>query len=98
LHHRSVEDVLSGTRRMGTALARRLEGKQLRAVLGFECGARTRPFLGDEATLAENLELQRLLPDADAWIGMMPWGEIYPTGSRPGFHNYSYPLLALAEP
>ena len=97
LHHRTVEDVLSGAQNMGRSLCARLAGKKVRAVLGFECGARTRPFLGDQATQDENLALQGQLGPADAWIGMMPWGELYPVASRPAFHNYSYPLLAIAE-
>jgi hypothetical protein len=25
------------------------------------------------------------------------WGELFPVGGRPGFHNYTYPLLALTD-
>lgn len=96
LHHRTAEDVLDGARAMGESLARRLGQRKARAVLGYECGARTRPFLGDEATLAENVELQRKLA-ADAWLGMMPWGELLPVAGKPAFHNYSYPLLVLTD-
>jgi hypothetical protein len=97
LHHRTVEDVLLGARRMGQDLKARLNGKRPRAALGFECGARTGPFLGSEATLAENLELQQTLGDGVAWLGMMPWGELFPTGGKPSFHNYSYVVLVLAD-
>jgi hypothetical protein len=97
LYHRTVDDALSGADRMGKELVQRLAGKQLRAVLGFECGGRTRPFLGTEATNAENRALQASVgPDAE-WAGVICWGELFPVGSKPGFHNYTFPLLALAE-
>jgi hypothetical protein len=97
LYHRTVDDALSGAERMGKELVRRLDGKQLRAVLGFECGGRTRPFLGTEATNAENRALQASVgPDAE-WAGVICWGELFPVGNKPGFHNYTFPLLALAE-
>jgi hypothetical protein len=97
LHHRTVEDVLEGTRRMGARLRTRLGQRPARAVFGFECGARTRPFLGDDVTLSEHLELQRAFPDCPAWLGMMPWGEVFPLGGKPTFHNYSYPMLVLTD-
>ncbi len=97
LHHRSIEEVLEGSRRMGESLAARLAGRSARAVFGFECGARTRPFLGDEATLAENLGVQRAVAGEPAWIGMFPWGELVPVAGRPAFHNYAYSLLVLAD-
>jgi hypothetical protein len=97
LHHRTIRDVLDGAKAMGDSLRQRLANRQVRAVLGFECGARTRPFLGDEATLQENVMLQNCVADGAEWIGGMFWGELYPTGNRPSFHNYSYSLLVLAE-
>ena len=97
LHHRTTADVLDGARSMGHALRQRLVGKRPRAVLGFECGARTRPFLGDAATQAENLELQQTLGADIPWAGAMVWGELFPIGDKPGFHNYTYPLLVLTE-
>jgi len=96
LHHRTVEDVLDGSRVMGEELSLRLKGRRARAVLTFECGARTSPFLGNEATLKENLALQKQL-DADAWLGMMPWGELFPVGGRPAFHNYTFPLVVFTD-
>ncbi|HMA91256.1 MAG TPA: FIST N-terminal domain-containing protein, partial [Polyangiaceae bacterium] len=97
LHHRSTQDVLDGAMRMGQALSARLRGRRVRAVLGVECGSRTRPFLGDEDTLRENLELQAAIGQDAAWLGMMAWGEIFPILGRPTFHNYSYPLLAFTD-
>ena len=97
LYHRSTAEVLEGTRRVARDLVQRLAGKRVRAVLAFECGARTAPFLGEEATLAENLELQHTLaPDAE-YAGVVVWGELFPVGGRPAFHNYTYPLLVIAE-
>jgi len=97
LYHRTIAAVLDGTRRVARDLAQRLQGKRVRAVLGFECGARTAPFLGEEATLAENLELQNILaPDAE-YTGVVVWGELFDVGGRPAFHNYTYPLLVIAE-
>ena len=97
LYHRTVEDALSGAARMTEDLRQRLAGKTLRAVLGFECGGRTRPFLGMDATNEENRLMQEQLgPDAE-WAGVICWGELFPVGDKPGFHNYTFPLLALAE-
>lgn len=97
LHHRTVEDVTNGAARMGRELRERLGARKARAVLGFECGARTQPFLGDDGTLEENLALQAALgPDA-AWLGMIPWGELVPVAGQPAFHNYAYGLLALTD-
>ncbi|MFC1641163.1 hypothetical protein ACFL5O_00530 [Myxococcota bacterium] len=61
------------------------------------CGSRARPFLGDQATLRENVDLQRTVAPEAAWLGMMAWGEIYLVAGRPTFHNYAYPLLVLSE-
>jgi hypothetical protein len=97
LHHRSTEHVLDGTLRMGEELREKLRGKTVRAALGFECGSRTRPFLGDEATLQENLALQRSVGEEAAWLGMTAWGEVFPTAGRPSFHNYSYPVVVLSD-
>lgn len=97
LHHRTVPDVLDGARQMGESLAQRLAGRKVRAALAFECGARTRPFLGDEATLRENLMLQQCVGADAEWIGGMFWGELYPIANTPTFHNYSYPLFVIAE-
>jgi hypothetical protein len=89
--------VLDGTRSAVRELAGRLAGKRVRAVLGFEGGARTTPFLGADGTLAENLELQQALaPDAD-YAGLIAWGEVFTAGGRPTVHNYAYPILAIAE-
>ena len=97
LHHRGTQDVLEGARTMGEQLRARLQGRTVRAALAFECGARTRPFLGDEATLQENLELQRAVGPGVPWMGLMAWGEIYPVAGQPTFHNYAYPVLVLTD-
>jgi hypothetical protein len=98
LQHRTIDRVLNGTREMAAELATRLAGRTPRAVLGFECAARTFPFLGEANTRAEHQGLRAdIAPDAP-WLGMMAWGEIGPCAGRPAFHNYTYPLLVLTEP
>ncbi|HTV17721.1 MAG TPA: FIST N-terminal domain-containing protein [Polyangiaceae bacterium] len=97
LYHRTVDDTLSGAARTADELAERLAGKQLRAVLGFECGGRTRPFLGMAATNEENRALQAKVGPSAEWAGVICWGELFPVGGKPGFHNYAFPLLAIAE-
>jgi hypothetical protein len=96
-HHRTVAAVTEGTARMGRELAARLNGRRPWAVLGFECGARTSPFLGDAGTLEENVALQQAVSPETPWLGMMAWGEIAPVGGTPAFHNYTYPLVVLAS-
>ncbi|AUX38193.1 MULTISPECIES: FIST signal transduction protein [Sorangium] len=97
LHHRTVDDVLASANRLVHELKARLEGKKLRAVFGFECGARTKPFLGDALTNKENLDMQAALGPEAAWAGVVCWGEIYPVAGKPVYHNYTYPVLALSE-
>jgi hypothetical protein len=97
LHHRSVEDVQQGARRMAGALRRRLEGRTVRAVLGFECGARTSLFVGEAALQRETVRLQETIAKDAPWLGLVTWGEIYPVCGVTGFHNYTYPLLALTD-
>lgn len=94
-HHRTTEDVLDGTRAMAEDLKKRAQGRQPWAVLGFECAARTTPFLGLANTLQEHDELRTAIAPAAPWIGMMAWGEIAPLGGAPAFHNYTYPLVML---
>jgi hypothetical protein len=96
LHHRIADVVLEGTTAMAGDLIARLKGRRPWAVLGFECGARTSPFLGEADTLSENLALQEAVAPRVPWLGMMAWGEIAPVGGKPAFHNYTYPLLVLA--
>jgi hypothetical protein len=96
-HHRTVQVVKDGTVAMGKSLAARLGDRPPWAVLGFECGARTAPFLGRADTLEENLALQEMVAPRSPWLGMMPWGEIAPVGDEPAFHNYAYPLVVLGQ-
>ena len=97
LHHRTTEEVLDGARRMAHGLRERLSGKRVRAIFCFECGARTKPFLGAEDTLKENLMIQEAIGAGTACVGAMFWGELFPVAGRPGFHNYSFPILAIAD-
>lgn len=97
-HRRSVAAALSGAQETAQALARQLSGRTIRAVLGFECGARTAPLLGAEEALREQeLVQQCLAPDAQ-WLGTLAWGELAPLGERTTYYNYSYPLLVIADP
>jgi hypothetical protein len=96
-HHRTASAVLDGTRVMGQGLAERLRGKRPWAALGFECGARTAPFLGIKATIREHSELREQVGCEVPWLGMMAWGEIAPSGGEPAFHNYTYPVAVLVE-
>jgi len=98
LQHRTIDQVLNGTRQMAAELSSRLSGRTPRAVLGFECAARTYPFLGEANTRAEHRELRASIAQETPWLGMMAWGEVGPCAGRPAFHNYTYPLLVLTEP
>jgi hypothetical protein len=98
LHHRTIENVLSGTEQMGRDLAQRLVGRKPWAVLGFECAARTFPFLGQSNTRNEHQQLRAAVAPEAAWLGMMAWGEIGPCAGSPAFHNYTYPLVVFTEP
>jgi len=96
-HHRTVEDVLSGTEAMAKDLAGRLSGRSPWAVLGFECAARTFPFLGPTNTRKEHEQLRGAIAPNAPWLGMMAWGEVGPSGGQAAFHNYSYPLVVFTE-
>jgi len=95
-HHRTVKVVRDGALQMARQLTDRLAGRKPWAVIGFECGARTGPFLGAAETLEENLQLQQMLAPASPWLGLIGWGEIAPCGGVPEFHNYTYPLVVLS--
>jgi hypothetical protein len=95
LHHRTVEKVLNGTVAMAQDMKQRLAGRRPWAVLGFECAARTYPFLGPNNTLQEHRELRQMVGPDSPWLGMMAWGEIGPCLGKTVFHNYSFPLIAL---
>jgi hypothetical protein len=97
LQHRTIEKVLNGTEEMARALSARLSGRKPWAVLGFECAARTFPFLGELNTVKEHEQLRARVAPETPWLGMMAWGEIGPCAGRPAFHNYTYPLLVLTE-
>jgi hypothetical protein len=96
-HHRTEQTVLEGAQRMALRARDALGDRKLRAVLGFECGARTGPFLGEAAALEENNRLQQTIgPDAE-WLGMLAWGEVLPLKRGPALFNYSYPIVCLAD-
>jgi hypothetical protein len=97
LHHRTIEKVLDGTEQMAQRLSARLSQRRPWAVLGFECAARTFPFLGEANTQKEHVGLRAAVAPEAPWLGMMAWGEIGPCAGRPSFHNYTYPLLVLTD-
>jgi hypothetical protein len=96
-HHRTAQVVKQGTLTMGEDLRSRLGGKHPWAVLGFECGARTAPFLGLQETLEENKALQETVAPRSPWVTIIPWGEIAPYGDEAAFCNYTYTLVALTQ-
>jgi hypothetical protein len=95
VHHRTVTEVVQGAQSMGKELNQRINGSRPWAVFGFECGARTSPFLGNAATLEENKALRKLVAPSSPWLGMMAWGEVAPVAGSPALHNYTYPLVVL---
>jgi len=97
LQRRTVETVLQGSAKMGEDLKKKLAGRTPWAVLGFECAARTFPFLGPEKTMQEHQSLRSEIAPDSPWLGMMAWGEIGPCDGQPAFHNYTYPVLALVD-
>ncbi|HVY29549.1 MAG TPA: FIST N-terminal domain-containing protein [Polyangiaceae bacterium] len=97
LHHRAIENVLNGTEKMASDLSRRLGGRKPWAVMGFECAARTFPFLGPTNTRSEHAQLRAAVAPEAPWFGMMAWGEIGPCAGRPAFHNYTYPLVVFTD-
>jgi hypothetical protein len=96
-NHRTIQGAMDGTAAMGRRLQERLKGKAVRAVLGFECGARTLPFLGKELTRKENLAFQAAFKEDVEWLGMLAWGEVSLFDGRPGFVNFSFPVMVLAD-
>jgi len=95
--HRTVEAVFDRGVKMGERVASRLRGKTPLIALAFECGARPRPFLGDEKALEEVCRIQDTIGRDIPWLGMYPWGEIAPKGGKSQFSNYQFPLLVLCE-
>lgn len=97
MHYRSADTVLEGTRRMGQDLMARLKKRRVLGVLGFECGARTEPFLGRERTLEENIALQDAIAPNAEWVGMLAWGEVLPLTAGPAVANYTFPVVCLVD-
>jgi hypothetical protein len=95
-HHRTIKVVRDGAMQMGQQLSARLKGRRPWAVLGFECGARTGPFLGAAETMDENRQLQQIVAPSSPWLGLIGWGEIAPCFGVPEFHNYTYPLVVFS--
>lgn len=98
LHLRTTDSVLEGAKAMAEALAARTEGRHVAAVLGFECGARTGPFLGQSATREEHAALQAAVAPQAPWLGFMAWGEILPLRTGAAIVNYTFPVACLLDP
>ena len=96
LHHRTTSAVVNGARAMAHDLASRIGKRRPWAVLGFECCARTAPFIGQQRKTIESAEIQQALAPTAPWLGMMAWGEIAPLEGIPVFQNFAYPLVVLA--
>jgi hypothetical protein len=95
--HRTVEAVFDRGIKMGERVHERLEGKSPFLALAFECGARPRPFLGDDKALEEVCRIQDTIGPSIPWLGMYPWGEIAPKNNQSYFSNFQFPLLVLCE-
>lgn len=93
--HRTQEAVFDGAIAMARRLATRLEGTTPLLALSFECAARPRPFLGEEASGREVRQMQEILGAHVPWLGHFAWGELAPIGARTWFHNYTFPLAVL---
>jgi hypothetical protein len=98
LCHRTRAAVHDRAVRMARRLRERLADAQPLLLLGFECAARPRPFLGDDGALAEVRTMQDVLGRELPWLGTYAWGELAPVGRRSYFHNYTFPLVALCRP
>jgi hypothetical protein len=96
-HHRTADAVVRGSEALGRRLRAQLGTRRPVAALGFECGARTGPFLGQEESERENRLLQEALAPDAAWLGMLAWGEVAPSPKTPSFCNYTFPVLLLTE-
>jgi hypothetical protein len=95
LCHRTQQAVHDRALEMARRLERRLEGREPLIALSFECGARPRPFLGDDGAHKEVCAIQQILGEHVPWLGLYPWGEIAPVGARSYLHNYTFPLAVL---
>lgn len=97
LHRRSVQTTLEGAEQTARALLARLEGRTPKAVLGFECAARTAPLLGAQVSRQEQEVVQNILGRGAAWLGMLAWGELAPYGGCTTYFNYTYPIAVLTD-
>jgi hypothetical protein len=97
IHQREKEMVLRGCSAMAKELAGKVAERKPWASLGFECGARTSPFLGLAGTAEENRALRAEVAPNAPWLGMMAWGEVAPCNGIAAFHNYTYPVVVLTE-
>lgn len=97
LCHRTSGAVYDRALQMAQRLAERLGDTTPLLALSFECGARPRPFLGDQLAAQEVRAMQEILGDQLPWLGYYAWGEIAPIGDQSYFHNYTFPLAVLVS-
>ncbi|MCA9605635.1 MAG: protein kinase [Myxococcales bacterium] len=98
-HQRNPEVILDRAKAMAIELKSALANRRVAAMLTFECGARTCPFLGLAATQEENAMVEaHLAPPGTPWLGLMAWGEIAPAGCSNEFFNYTYPIALMCVP
>jgi hypothetical protein len=97
LHLRSPEVILERMGAMAESLVSRIAHRPVGAVLSFECGGRTSPFLGVDGTRQEHEQIQGALPAGAPWLGLMAWGEVVPTRCANEFYNYTYPIAVLCR-
>ncbi|MCA9706945.1 MAG: FIST C-terminal domain-containing protein [Myxococcales bacterium] len=95
--HRTREAVHDRAVAMAKRLREQLTRRDPFLLLSFECGARPRPFLGDEAARQEVVAIQHTVGPWLPWLGFYAWGELAPVGSRTHLHNYTFPLVALCR-
>lgn len=95
LCHRTSQAVYDRAIQMAGRLRERLEGVTPLMALSFECGARPRPFLGDELASREVRAMQQIIGPDVPWLGHYACGEIAPIGPRTQLHNYTFPLVVM---
>ncbi|MCA9620191.1 MAG: FIST C-terminal domain-containing protein, partial [Myxococcales bacterium] len=98
LHQRNPDEIVDRARGMAEELASRIGSRRVGAVLSFECGARTTPYLGLTGAQREHAMVEgAVAPNGAAWLGLLAWGEIAPVGSRTECHNFTYPIAVLCH-
>jgi small ligand-binding sensory domain FIST len=93
--HRTIAAVRKGAAALAARVKEALAGRRASFALGYECGGRTGPFLGEDEACREAEEVRAVLGDDVPWLGMYAWGEIAPIGGRILFHQLTLPLCVI---